>query len=40
MYLLMVERKSPGYFAFWSSIFMLVILATQNPLKSCFRGAK
>lgn len=38
MYLLMVERKSPGYSAFWSSIFMLVILATQNALKSYFRG--
>ncbi|MCG3269606.1 TRAP transporter permease [Yoonia sp. I 8.24] len=38
MYLLMVERKSPGYSAFWSSIFMLVILATQNSLKSFFRG--
>lgn len=38
MYLLMIERKSPGYSAFWSSIFMLVILATQDPLKSFFRG--
>ncbi len=37
MYLLMIERKSPGLSAFWSSIFMLVILATQNPLKSFFR---
>ena len=38
MYLLMIERKSPGLSAFWSSIFMLIILATQNPLKSFFRG--
>jgi len=36
--LLMIERKSPGLSAFWSSIFMLIILATQNPLKSFFRG--
>lgn len=38
MYLLMIERKSPGYSAYWSSVFMLVILATQNPLKAYFRG--
>ena len=37
MYMLMIERKSPGLSAFWSSIFMLVILATQNPLKAFFR---
>ncbi|MEQ9695621.1 TRAP transporter permease [Shimia sp. SDUM112013] len=38
MYLLMIERKSPGLSAFWSAIGMLVILATQNPLKAYFRG--
>ena len=38
MYLLMIERKSPGLSAFWSTIAMLVILATQNPLKAYFRG--
>ena len=38
MYLLMIERKSPGLSAFWSSIFMLLILATQNPLKAFFRN--
>lgn len=38
MYLLMIERKSPGLSAFWSSVGMLVILATQNPLKAYFRG--
>ena len=38
MYLLMIERKSPGLSAFWSTVFMLVILATQNPLKAFFRG--
>ncbi|MFU1477641.1 TRAP transporter permease [Roseovarius sp. C7] len=38
MYLLMIERKSPGLSAFWSSVAMLVILATQKPLKAFFRG--
>ncbi|PSL20052.1 TRAP transporter permease [Shimia abyssi] len=38
MYLLMIERKSPGLSAFWSTMAMLVILATQNPLKAFFRG--
>ncbi|MCV0425024.1 MAG: TRAP transporter permease [Roseibium sp.] len=38
MYLLMIERKSPGLSAFWSTIFMLVILMTQNSLKAFFRG--
>ena len=38
MYMLMIERKSPGLSAFWSTIAMLFILATQNPLKAYFRG--
>jgi TRAP transporter 4TM/12TM fusion protein len=38
MYLLMVERKSPGYSAFWSASFMLLTLLTQKPLKAYFRG--
>lgn len=38
MYLLMIERKSPGLSAFWSTIFMLFILLTQNPLKAFFRN--
>ena len=38
MYLLMIERKSPGLSAFWSAVFMMVILLTQNPLKALFRG--
>ena len=38
MYLLMIERKSPGLSAFWSTIAMLFILLTQNPLKAIFRG--
>ena len=38
MYLLMVERKSPGFSAFYSASFMLLILLTQKPLKAIFRG--
>ncbi len=38
MYLLMIERKSPGFSAFWSTVAMLFILLTQNPLKAYFRG--
>lgn len=38
MYLLMIERKSPGLSAFWSTVAMLIILLTQNPLKAYFRG--
>ncbi|MEM9394614.1 MAG: TRAP transporter permease [Pseudomonadota bacterium] len=38
MYLLMIERKSPGLSAFWSTIAMLFILLTQNPLKAFFRN--
>lgn len=38
MHLLMVERKSPGFAAFWSASFMLLVLLTQNPLKAFFRG--
>ncbi len=38
MYLLMIERKSPGLSAFWSTIAMLFILLTQNSLKAFFRG--
>lgn len=38
MYLLMVERKSPGFSAFYSASFMLLILLTQDALKAYFRG--
>ncbi len=38
MYMLMIERKSPGLSAFWSSVFMLLILLTQDPLKALFRS--
>lgn len=34
---LMVERLSPGLSAFWASILMIFILATQKPLKVFFR---
>ena len=34
---LMVERFSPGLSAFWATIIMLFILATQRPLKVFFR---
>lgn len=37
MYLLMVERKSPGFAAFWSASFMLLVLLTQRPLRTLFR---
>ncbi|PTX03476.1 TRAP transporter permease [Pararhodobacter aggregans] len=38
MYLLMVERRSPGYAAFWSACFMLLVLLSQGTLKALFRG--
>ena len=34
---LMVERFSPGLAAFWATMIMLFILATQRPLKVFFR---
>ena len=37
MYMLMIERKSPALSAFWSTAFMLLILLTQNALKTFFR---
>ena len=37
MYLLMIERKSPGLSAIWSTVLMQIILLTQNPLKAYFR---
>lgn len=39
VYLLMIEKKSPGLSAFWASSAILVILATQRPLKAYFRGS-
>ena len=40
VYFLMIEQKSPGLSAFWASMLLFVILLTQRPLKSCFRGQK
>ena len=37
VWLLMVERKSPGLSAFWASITIIIILITQHPLKIFFR---
>jgi TRAP transporter 4TM/12TM fusion protein len=34
---LMIERFSPGLSAFWATILMIVILATQDVLKNAFR---
>ena len=39
IWFLIVERKSPGYSAFWAAIFMIFVLLTQKPLKALFRGA-
>ncbi len=35
---LMVERLSPGLSAFWAAVLLLVILTTQRPIVSFFRG--
>ena len=38
VYFLMIERKSPGLSAFWATALLFLILLTQKPLKSIFRG--
>ncbi|MBY6065662.1 TRAP transporter permease [Leisingera aquaemixtae] len=38
VYFLMIEQKSPGLSAFWATALLFVILLTQKPLKSIFRG--
>ncbi|MBO6918020.1 MAG: TRAP transporter permease [Rhizobiaceae bacterium] len=38
VYFLMIEQKSPGLSAFWATALLFVILLTQRPLKSIFRG--
>ncbi|MBK45147.1 MAG: C4-dicarboxylate ABC transporter [Roseovarius sp.] len=38
VYFLMIEQKSPGLSAFWASALLFVILLTQRPLKTMFRG--
>ena len=35
---LTVERFSPQLSAFWATVFMIVIVLTQRPLKAAFRG--
>lgn len=38
VYFLMIEQKSPGLSAFWATTLLFIILLTQRPLKSIFRG--
>lgn len=38
VYFLMIERKSPGFAAFWATMLLFVILITQGPIKAIFRG--
>jgi len=38
VYFLMIEQKSPGFSAFWSTMLLFVILITQRPVKAFFRG--
>ena len=38
MWCLIVERFSPGLSAFWATMLMVVIVLTQRPLLSLFRG--
>ena len=38
VWLLTVERKSPGTSAFWAVVFMAFVVITQKPLMSLFRG--
>jgi TRAP-type uncharacterized transport system fused permease subunit len=35
---LMVEEMSPGLSAFWGTLFLIFIMATQRPLVAAFRG--
>lgn len=38
VWFLAVERRSPGLSVFWATLFMMLIVITQRPLKSLFRG--
>lgn len=38
VWLLTVERLSPGLSAFWATVFMIVIVVTQKPILALFRG--
>jgi TRAP transporter 4TM/12TM fusion protein len=40
LWCLIVERQSPGLSAFWATLFLMIILLTQNPLMAYFRGKK
>ena len=37
VWFLMVERNSPAFSAYWATLFLLLILFTQKPLKAMFR---
>lgn len=38
IWLLTVERLSPGLSAFWATVFMVLIVVTQKPIIALFRG--
>jgi TRAP transporter 4TM/12TM fusion protein len=38
VWLLTVERLSPGLSAFWATVFMVFIVITQKPIMAIFRG--
>ncbi|ORE92415.1 TRAP transporter 4TM/12TM fusion protein [Stappia sp. 22II-S9-Z10] len=40
LYLVMVERLSPGLSAFWATMAMIFIALTQHPIKALFRGGR
>ncbi|WP_226573343.1 TRAP transporter permease [Acuticoccus sediminis] len=40
LYLVMVERLSPGLSAFWATAAMIFIALTQHPIKAVLRGGK
>ena len=39
IWFLIVERKSPAFSAFWATLFLLLILVSQKPLKTLFRNS-
>jgi TRAP transporter 4TM/12TM fusion protein len=40
VWFLMIERRSPGLSAFYAVCLLIVIIATQKPLKALFRGLR
>jgi len=40
VWFLMVERRSPGLSAFYAVLLLIVVVLTQKPLKSLFRGIR